>query len=75
MERALMAVEKVRERLLRSVAALERHGVLYAVIGGHAVAVWVARVDEDAVRNREENGWVAQGGCPPRAPTDPYVRN
>ena len=46
-----MAVEKVRERLLRSVAALERHGVRYAVIGGHAVAVWVARVDEDAVRN------------------------
>lgn len=51
LERALMAVEKVRERRLRSVAALERHGVPYAVIGGHAVAVWVARVDEDAVRN------------------------
>ncbi|HKQ48370.1 MAG TPA: hypothetical protein VJZ71_09905 [Phycisphaerae bacterium] len=51
LERALMAVEKVRERLLRSTAALERHGVRYAVIGGHAVAVWIARVDEDAVRN------------------------
>lgn len=51
LERALMAVEKVRERLLRTTAALERHGVPYAVIGGHAVAVWVARVDEDAVRN------------------------
>ncbi len=46
-----MAVEKVRERLLKSTAALERHGVRYAVIGGNAVAVWVARVDEDAVRN------------------------
>ena len=46
-----MAVEKVRERLLRTTAALERHGVPYAVIGGPAVAVWVARVDEDAVRN------------------------
>ena len=46
-----MAVEKVRERLLRTTAALERHGVPYAVIGGNAVAVWVARVDEDAVRN------------------------
>ncbi len=46
-----MAVEKVRQRLLRSTAALEKHGVPYAVIGGHAVAVWVARVDEDAVRN------------------------
>ena len=51
LERALMAVEKVRERLLRTTGALERHGVPYAVIGGHAVAVWVARVDEDAVRN------------------------
>jgi hypothetical protein len=51
LERALMAVEKVRERLLRTTAALERHGVPYAVIGGHAVAVWVARIDEDAVRN------------------------
>jgi len=51
LDRALMAVEKVRERLLRTTAALERHGVPYAVIGGHAVAVWVARVDEDAVRN------------------------
>jgi len=51
LERALMAVEKVRERLLRTTSALERHGVPYAVIGGHAVAVWVARVDEDAVRN------------------------
>lgn len=51
LERALMAVEKVRERLLKSTAALERHGVRYAVIGGNAVAVWVARVDEDAVRN------------------------
>ncbi len=46
-----MAVEKVRERLLRATSALEKNGVPYAVIGGHAVAVWVARVDEDAVRN------------------------
>lgn len=46
-----MAVEKVRQRLLISTAALDRHGVPYAVIGGNAVAVWVAEVDEDAVRN------------------------
>ncbi|HVP11386.1 MAG TPA: hypothetical protein VMV94_09405 [Phycisphaerae bacterium] len=46
-----MAIEKVRERLLRSTAALESGGIPYAVIGGHAVAVWVARIDEDAVRN------------------------
>lgn len=46
-----MAVENVRRRLLESTAALARHNVPYAVIGGHALAVWVARVDEDAVRN------------------------
>jgi hypothetical protein len=45
------AVEKVRQRLLRAAAALEAAGVPYAVIGGNAVAAWVARVDETAVRN------------------------
>lgn len=51
LERAFRAIERVRQRLLRSTAALDRHGVPYAVIGGHAVAGWAARVDEDAVRN------------------------
>lgn len=50
-ERVTQAVAAVRERLLRSTAALERFGVRYAVIGANAVAVWVARVDESAVRN------------------------
>ncbi len=45
------AVHRVRERLLRSTSALDRAGVPYAVIGGNAVGVWVARVDESAVRN------------------------
>jgi hypothetical protein len=45
------AVEKVRQRLLRVTAALDQAGILYAVIGGNAVAAWVARVDESAVRN------------------------
>lgn len=49
-----MAAEKVKERLRRSTAALERAGVPYAVVGGNAVAEWVARVDEDAVRNTRD---------------------
>src|SRR5439155_3945979 len=53
-ERALLAVEKVKERLKRSTAALERAGVPYAVAGGNAVAEWVGRVDEDAVRNTRD---------------------
>jgi hypothetical protein len=49
-ERTLQAVEKVRERLLRATAALEKAGVEYAVIGGNAVAAWVGQVDQSAVR-------------------------
>jgi hypothetical protein len=51
LERMVRAVEKVRERLQRAVRALEDAKVPYAVTGGHAVAAWVARVDEAAVRN------------------------
>jgi hypothetical protein len=50
-DRMVRAVEMVRERLLRATAALEQAGVPYAVIGGNAVAAWVARVDPSAVRN------------------------
>ena len=49
-----MAVERVRERLLRATGALRRAGVPYAVIGGNAVAVWVASVDVEAVRNTKD---------------------
>ncbi|MFW6163416.1 MAG: nucleotidyltransferase family protein, partial [Planctomycetota bacterium] len=48
------AVEKVRERLVRACTALEAAGVRYAVIGGNAVAAWVATVDEAAVRNTRD---------------------
>jgi hypothetical protein len=48
------AVDKVRERLLRASAALEAAGVPYAVAGGNAVASWVTRVDEAAVRYTQD---------------------
>jgi hypothetical protein len=48
------AVGKIYERLLRATAALERAGIAYAVAGGHAVAAWVARVDESATRNTRD---------------------
>jgi len=53
-ERALMAAEKVKERLRRATRALDAAGVPYVVVGGNAVAEWVARVDEDAVRNTRD---------------------
>jgi len=48
------AVEKVQERLRRAVTAIELTGVPYAVVGGHAVRVWVSQVDEAAVRNTKD---------------------
>jgi hypothetical protein len=53
-ERALMAAEKVKERLRRATKALDDAGVPYAVAGGNAVAEWVARVDEEAIRNTRD---------------------
>jgi len=50
LDRLERAVEKVRDRLLRSTAALEAAGVPYAVIGGNAVMAWVEQADEAAVR-------------------------
>jgi hypothetical protein len=49
-----MAAEKVKERLRRAVKALDSAQVPYAVVGGNAVAEWVARIDEDAVRNTRD---------------------
>lgn len=51
LDRMVLAVEKVRERLKRSAAALDAAGVPYAVIGGNAVAAWVSKVDPGAARN------------------------
>jgi hypothetical protein len=48
------AVERVNDRLRRTVEALEAAGVRYAVVGGHAVRAWVAQVDEAAVRTTRD---------------------
>src|SRR2546425_6947932 len=42
------------ERLRRATKALDDAGVPYAVAGGNAVAEWVARADEGAVRNTRD---------------------
>src|ERR1700677_1464300 len=54
LDRMERAVAKVRERLLRATAALNRVDVPYAVVGGNAVAYWVATIDEGAVRNTRD---------------------
>jgi hypothetical protein len=49
-----MAAERVKERMRRATKALESAGVPYAVAGGNAVAEWVARIDDGAVRNTRD---------------------
>ena len=53
-ERTALAVEKVKDRLKRAAEALGQAGVAYAVVGGNAVAEWVGRMDEAAVRNTRD---------------------
>ena len=50
-ERSMLAAEKVQERMRRAAAILAGAQIPYAVVGGNAVAEWVGRVDEAAVRN------------------------
>ena len=54
LDRMVLAVELVRNRLKRAAAALEASNVPYAVVGGNAVAAWVAQVDPAAVRNTQD---------------------
>lgn len=53
-QRMSNAVDHVRRRLLKASLILSEAGVPYAVVGGNAVAAWVARVDEAAVRNTRD---------------------
>ena len=50
-QRVIDAVRQVKERLLRATSVLNRAEIPYAVVGGNAVGVWVARLDEGGVRN------------------------
>src|SRR5437016_1588410 len=69
LDRMERAVAKVRERLLRASATLNQAGVPYAVVGGHAVASWVATVDEGAVRNTPDiDLLIRRADCPESRP-------
>jgi hypothetical protein len=54
LERMRKAVDDVQDRLRRAAAALEAGKVLYAVVGGNAVAAWVAKVDKGSMRNTRD---------------------
>jgi len=46
----VMAMDRVEKRLRQVSAALDAEGIPYAVVGGNAVAAWVARIDPAATR-------------------------
>ena len=49
-----MAMERVEQRLLRVTGALDVAGIGYAVIGGNAVAIWVAKFNPAATRTTKD---------------------
>ncbi len=53
-DRYLMALQDVTNRLNRITRALEEAGVDYALVGGQAVALWVATKDPEAVRTTKD---------------------
>jgi hypothetical protein len=57
LDRVEQAVAMVKERLKRAVAALDAAGIPHAVVGGHAVAAWVSRIDPAAGRPERLREW------------------
>ncbi len=54
LDRMEQAVANVQNRLLRATSALNRADLNYAVVGGNAVASWVATIDSGAVRTTRD---------------------
>jgi hypothetical protein len=66
-ERYLMAVEDVDRRLRRICRALGEANVPYALVGGQAVALWVAQKDPAAVRTTKDVDVLLDRNALPRA--------
>src|SRR3954467_11480417 len=50
----VMAMERIERRLRQVTAALDAAGIRYAVVGGNAVALWVAKADPAATRTTKD---------------------
>lgn len=53
-EKHIMALDDVTQRLERITASLDKAGVPFALVGGQAVAMWVATIDPAAVRTTKD---------------------
>jgi hypothetical protein len=62
-----MALDDVTQRLQRITGALEGAGVAYALVGGQAVALWVATKDPAAVRTTKDVDILLRRADLPRA--------
>jgi hypothetical protein len=67
LDRVEQAIAMVKERLKRAVAALDAAGIPHAVVGGHAVAAWVAQIDPAAVRTTVDVDLLIERADLPRA--------
>src|SRR5205809_5471928 len=65
--RYTMALDKVTERLERITVALGQAAVSYALVGGQAVALWVATKDPAAVRTTKDVDVLLRRADLPRA--------
>ncbi len=54
LDRMEAAVESVRQRMVRASQCLQAAGIPHAIVGGNAVAAWVATVDPSAARNTQD---------------------
>lgn len=54
LDRMEAAVENVRQRMVRASQCLQAAGIPHAIVGGNAVAAWVATVDPSAARNTQD---------------------
>jgi hypothetical protein len=66
-ERYVMALDKVTDRLERITRALEEAAVPFALVGGQAVALWVATRDPAAVRTTKDVDMLLRREDLPRA--------
>ncbi len=71
-ERYVMAIEDVTDRLERITRALEQASVPYALVGGQAVALWVASRDPAAVRTTKDVDLLLRHEDLPNAQRDPW---
>src|SRR3954447_26834278 len=62
-----MALDEVTDRLQRIARALDDAGIAYSLVGGQAVALWVATRDPDAARTTKDVDILLRSQHLPRA--------